>query len=94
MCPMPDEPQPLDRRDRVYSVRYLPLLQTKRYDPPSPFDDSPDLPDEPPRFWTRRRILMTILVILLIVSLLFYSFQGIFFPTPPRLPQPVPGSLI
>lgn len=50
--------------------------------------------DEPPQpFWTRRRIILTVFAILMVVSLLVYSYYGIFVPTPPA-PTPIPGPLI
>ncbi|MFN8447015.1 MAG: hypothetical protein U0521_00070 [Anaerolineae bacterium] len=49
--------------------------------------------DEPQPFWTWRRILFTILVLIMVIALLAYSFSGLFLPPPPPS-TPAPGSLI
>ncbi len=47
-----------------------------------------------PSLWTRhRRILLTVIVILMLIAFLAYSFQGFFLPPPPP-PTLAPGSLI
>ncbi len=58
-------------------------------------DDLYELPDEPRPFWTRRRILLTLIAIVIVVTLLAYSFSGLFYPPPP-IPTPtlIPGSLM
>ena len=65
-------------------------------------DQPPDEPqiiylddyDDPPQpFWTWRRIVLTILAVIMVVSLLVYSYYGIFVPTPPA-PTQIPGPLI
>lgn len=48
--------------------------------------------DAPQPFWTWRRILFTILVLIMVIALLAYSFSGLFLPPPPS--TPAPGSLI
>ena len=41
---------------------------------------------EPRRFWTVRRIILTIIVIITLIAFLAYSLQGLFFQPP--LPPP------
>lgn len=56
-------------------------------------DNLYDLPDAPQPFWTWRRILLTILVLIMVIALLAYSYYGLFVPPPPP-PTLAPGSLI
>ena len=49
--------------------------------------------DAPQRFWTRRRIFLTIMAIIIVITLLAYMFSGLFIPPPPP-PTAAPGSMI
>ena len=49
--------------------------------------------DAPQPYWTRHRIILTIFVILIVVTLLAYTLQGFFLPHPPPLPIS-PGPMI
>jgi hypothetical protein len=61
------------------------------------FDDDAlyldDYPEEPPRFWTKRRIVLTIFAVLILLALFAYSYSGLFLPPPP-VPTPLPRPLI
>ncbi|MBI1259646.1 MAG: hypothetical protein GC204_19435 [Chloroflexi bacterium] len=47
--------------------------------------------DAPQPYWTRHRIILTVFVILIVVTLLAYTLQGFFLPHQPPLPiQPGP----
>lgn len=58
------------------------------------FDDESiyiDEVDAPKRFWTTRRIALTIFAILIVVALFVYSYSGLFIPPPtPLVPTPMP----
>jgi hypothetical protein len=48
-----------------------------------------------PRFWTSNRVLMALIALIIIITLLAYSFEGIVAPPPPPPTQPPPpGALI
>ena len=51
-------------------------------------DVTGDLPefDEREPFWTTRRIVLTIIVIITLIAFLVYSLQGLFLPPPPPPP--------
>ncbi len=49
--------------------------------------------DEPTPFWTRRRIVLTLFAIIIVVTLLAYSYSGLFIPPPPP-PTLEPGTLV
>lgn len=70
------------------------LILMNNYENDTEFDDESiyiDEVDEPTRFWTGRRIALTIFAILIVVALFLYSYSGLFIPplTPPTpLPRP------
>ncbi|HLU11492.1 MAG TPA: hypothetical protein VK003_17590 [Oceanobacillus sp.] len=45
---------------------------------------------EPRPFWTVRRIILTIIVIITLIAFLAYSLQGLFFQPPPIPPTELP----
>jgi hypothetical protein len=45
---------------------------------------------EPHRFWTIRRIILTIIVLITLIAFLAYSLQGLFFQSPPPAPTTLP----
>ncbi len=49
--------------------------------------------DAPQPFWTRRRIFLTIMAIIIVITLLAYTLSGLFIPPPPP-PTVAPGSMI
>ncbi len=55
-------------------------------------ESSPEI-DLPQPFWTRRRIFLTIIAIIIVITLLAYMFSGLFIP-PPSPPTLEPGSMI
>ena len=57
------------------------------------YEDDFDPFDEPQPLWTRHRILLTIVAIIIVVTFLAYTLQGFFLPPPPP-PTFAPGSLI
>lgn len=69
------------------------LILMNNYENDYEFDDAEaiyiDEVDEPTRFWTTRRIALTIFAILIVVALFLYSYSGLFIPPPP-LPTPLP----
>lgn len=44
----------------------------------------------PQPFWTLRRIILTIIVIITLIAFLAYSLQGLFFQPPPPAPTDLP----
>ena len=52
-----------------------------------------DYGDPPQPYWTRRRIFLTIFAIIIVVTLLVYSYYGIFVPSPPA-PTPIPRPMV
>jgi quinol-cytochrome oxidoreductase complex cytochrome b subunit len=57
-----------------------------------PEDDLLDLEDEHKPFWTTRRIILTVIVLITIIAFLVYSFSGLFLEPPPPPPpiRPLP----
>ena len=56
-------------------------------------DDETEYSDdvfEPQRFWTLRRIIMTIIILITLIAFLAYSLQGLFFQPPPLVPTTLP----
>lgn len=50
-------------------------------------------PEAPTPFWTRRRIFLTVIAVIIVITLMAYMFSGLFVP--PRPPAtPIPGQLI
>lgn len=49
------------------------------------YDEELDSP-EPSRYWTLRRILFTLIILLALLAFLAYSLQGLFIQPPPPLP--------
>ena len=45
---------------------------------------------EPQRFWTTRRIILTIIILITLIAFLAYSLQGLFFQPPPLAPTNLP----
>lgn len=46
---------------------------------------------EPQPFWTLRRIILTIIILITVIAFLAYSLQGLFFqPPPPPSPTSLP----
>jgi hypothetical protein len=45
---------------------------------------------EPQRFWTTRRIILTIIILITLIAFLAYSLQGLFFQPPPPSPTNLP----
>lgn len=70
------------------------LILMNNYENDTEFDEASiyiDEVDEPTRFWTARRITLTIFAILIVVALFLYSYSGLFIPPPPvptLLPRP------
>ncbi|MFQ3568564.1 MAG: hypothetical protein SNJ59_16375 [Aggregatilineales bacterium] len=64
------------------------------YDPEDDLLDLKDVLDEddPKPFWTTRRIILTVIILITIIAFLVYSFSGLFLePLPPPTPtRPLP----
>ena len=69
-----------------------------RYDFSDLFDEDDLTPEEPPRFWTLRRVIYILIVLLMIVALLAYTLWPLLFaltqPTPPPPLPPLPRDVI
>jgi hypothetical protein len=49
-------------------------------------DDEESEPLEHEPFWTSRRIVLTIIILITLIAFLVYSLQGLFYQPPPPLP--------
>jgi hypothetical protein len=50
------------------------------------YADEPDEAVEREPFWTSRRIILTIIIVITLIAFLAYSLQGLFYQPPPPLP--------
>lgn len=61
-----------------------------RYDDPLFLDEFDHEPEEPARFWTARRVLYTLIVLLMILALLAYTLWPLLLAL--TQPAPVPAA--
>jgi hypothetical protein len=72
-------------------------MDDERYSVPDYSDEADAFEDvlEPQPFWTTRRIILTIILLITLIAFLAYSLQGLFFqPPPPRPPTNLPPMVI